>query len=72
MNTGIFIRATVDGEVGKFDIGDPKLPTADVLSWLRSKGGKNSLAENTVLVLLGRPRIAGSCGNHRGAYRRRQ
>lgn len=71
-NTGIFIRAKVDGAVGTYDIGDPRVPSLSVVSWLRSKGGRNILAENTVLVLLGRKRIAGSCENHRGSYRRRQ
>ena len=54
METGIYIRAEIDGKWESVDIGDERLPNEQVLAWLRSRGGDNILAENTVLLLLGR------------------
>jgi hypothetical protein len=54
METGIFIRAQIDGKWDSVDIGDPKLPDAEVLKWLRSRGGRNEFAERCVMVLLKR------------------
>lgn len=50
--TAIFVRA-VDGE-GKWHSADiVTLDRDSLIRWLRSRGGKNLLAENVVLVLLG-------------------
>lgn len=58
MKTGIFIRAQLNGHYESVDIGDKRLPTDEILAWLRSRGGKNVWAENCVLILLGREQIA--------------
>jgi hypothetical protein len=50
--TGIYVRA--DG--GSFDIAH--LTRDSVLRWLRSRGGSNLWAENTVLVLIGWPQYS--------------
>lgn len=49
--TGIPIRAEHDGEYVTADIGN--LDKESLFNWLRSRDGKNLLAENVVLVLLG-------------------
>jgi hypothetical protein len=50
-NTGIYVRAR-DGEGwGIFDIVHLDKPS--LLAWLRSRGGANEWAENTVGLLLG-------------------
>ncbi len=54
METGIFIRAQVDGKWDSVDIGDVRLPDAEIATWLRSRGGKNEWAEQCVMILLGR------------------
>ena len=54
MNTGIFIRAEIDGKWKSVDIGDSQLPNTEVVKWLRSRGGDNRLAERCVMILLGR------------------
>ncbi len=54
METGIFIRAQVNGKWDTYDIGDKQLTDAQVLAWLRSRGGKNTWAERVVMTLLGR------------------
>lgn len=58
METGIHVRAPIEGRWKVVDIGDPALSDEEVLAWLRSRGGKNVWAENTVLLLLGRKAIA--------------
>lgn len=58
MDTGIFIRAQVDGKWDSIDIGDLRLPDIEVTKWLRSRGGENAWAEQVVMLLLGRdPKI---------------
>jgi len=37
MDTRIFIRAKVNDKWDSYDIGDPKLPDSEVVSWLTSK-----------------------------------
>ena len=54
METGIFIRAQIDGKWDSVDIGDPRLSDEEVFKWLRSRGGKNEFAERCVMVLLER------------------
>jgi hypothetical protein len=50
--TGIYIRATApDGGFGTYDIAE--LDRASLRDWLRSRGGDNLWAENTVFILLG-------------------
>lgn len=50
--TGIFVRALgPEGRWGSFDIVE--LDKASLLTWLRSRGGYNPWAENTVALLLG-------------------
>jgi len=59
--TGIFVRAKVpSGVTGyKYDSVDIVLLDKDsLLAWLRSHGGENSWAENTVGILLGHGNIA--------------
>lgn len=34
MNTGMFIRAQIDGKWQSIDIGDPRLPADKLLEWL--------------------------------------
>ena len=50
-DTGIYVRAELDGKFDNFDIAD--LTAESLLKWLRSRGGDNSWAENTVGMLLG-------------------
>jgi len=50
--TGIFIRAEdSNGKFGSFDIA--QLDKESLLAWLKSRGGDNSYAEDTVGILLG-------------------
>lgn len=50
--TEIYVRAI--GFDGKWDSVDlAQLDRASVISWLKSRGGDNPWAENTVLILLG-------------------
>jgi len=58
METGIFIRAEINGKWDAVDIGDKRLSDEKILEWLRSRGGENVWAENCVLVLLDREQIA--------------
>jgi len=54
--TGIMVRAKgLDGKYLSVDISD--LDRASLLVWLRSRGGSNLWAENTVLLLLGHEAI---------------
>lgn len=53
--TGIFIRAKYNNEWGNYDI--TQLDAPSLLKWLRSRGGKNEWAENTVGLLLGHGNI---------------
>lgn len=51
-DTGIYVRAQKPaGGYGNFDIAE--LERESLLAWLRSRGGANLWAENTVLILLG-------------------
>ncbi len=53
-DTGIYVRAQdINGKWGSFDICE--LTRASLLEWLKSRGGDNPWAENTVLILLGHP-----------------
>lgn len=58
MDTGIMIRAMIAGEWRSVDVGDPAVLTADIVRWLRSRGGHNPWAENAFLLMLGREEIA--------------
>lgn len=50
--TGMYIRAQNEaGSYGAFDLSH--LDRDSVVRWLRSRGGENLWAENTVLILLG-------------------
>lgn len=49
--SGIYIRAQLEEKWGRHDLAT--LDKASVLEWLRSRGGENELAENTVGILLG-------------------
>jgi len=50
--TGIYVRAKgCNGVYGTFDIAE--LDDQSLTKWLRSDGGYNLLAENTVRILLG-------------------
>lgn len=54
--TGIFVRAKNSaGTWGAFDIAD--LDRDSLHEWLRSRGGENLWAENTVMILLGHPQV---------------
>jgi hypothetical protein len=53
--TGVFVRATLDGKWGSHDIAH--LTRNSLLRWLRSRGGENLWAENTVMILLGWPQF---------------
>jgi hypothetical protein len=50
-DTGIKVRAYLDDEIGNWDIAD--LDRDSLLRFLRSRGGQNEWAENTVLIMLG-------------------
>ena len=49
--TGIFIRAKLDGTWGSYDISALDKPS--LLTWLKSRGGGNKWAEDVVGILLG-------------------
>ena len=49
--TGIYVRAREGEKWGSHDIAH--LDAASLLIWLRSRGGENAWAENTVGSLLG-------------------
>lgn len=49
--TGIYVRAKLNGEWGSYDIAT--LTSESLMAFLRSRGGKNEWAENTVLSMLG-------------------
>lgn len=49
--TGIYVRAKDGDKWGSHDIAH--LDAKSLLAWLRSRGGNNQWAENTVGVLLG-------------------
>lgn len=49
--TGIYVRAKKDDRWGSHDIAH--LDRKSLYEWLRSRGGDNLWAENTVLILLG-------------------
>lgn len=50
--TGIYVRAKgPEGRFGTYDIFD--LTKESLTAWLKSRGGNNEWAENTVLILLG-------------------
>ena len=58
MKTGIFIRfETIKGHWESLDIADKRIPDSTILTWLRSRGGKNIWAENCVMLLLERNQI---------------
>jgi hypothetical protein len=52
--TGIYIRATLDGKWETCDL--IHLTKESVVQWLKSRGGDNKWAEDTVLILLGHER----------------
>ena len=54
MNTGIFIRAQINGQWMSIDIGDKTLSNEQFLEWLHSKGGKGGYEEQLILLLLER------------------
>jgi hypothetical protein len=49
--TGIFIRATLEGKWKSVDIAD--LDKESLLAWLKSRDGNNKYAEDVVGILLG-------------------
>ena len=50
-DTGIYVRAKrADGAYGSVDIGE--LDKASLLTWMRSRGGENTWAEDCVGLLL--------------------
>ena len=49
--TGIYVRAKEKNHWGSHDIAH--LDRESLYTWLRSRGGNNLWAENTVLILLG-------------------
>jgi hypothetical protein len=55
LNTGIYVRALTPDGYASVDIAC--LTPVSLLKWLRSNGGNNPLAENTVGVLLGHGHI---------------
>ncbi len=55
VETGIYVRAKLDGKFGSYDIS--QLDAESLLIWLRSRGGENVWAENTVCILLGHGQI---------------
>jgi len=62
-NTGIFVRAKCEGKWGSHDIAE--LSADSLLNWLRSDGGCNALAENTLLALFNHEQIAQAALNAR-------
>lgn len=54
ISTGIFVRAKASPSSAKFVNADIySLDKTSLLTWLKSRGGDNEWAENTVLILLG-------------------
>jgi hypothetical protein len=49
--TGIFVRVEHNGTFASVDIAH--LDRDSLMAWLRSRGGDNPWAENTVAILLG-------------------
>lgn len=49
--TGIYVRARYNGRIDNYDIIE--LDRDSLVRWLKSRGGSNEWAENTVLLLLG-------------------
>jgi hypothetical protein len=49
--TGIYVRAEYEGAWANADIAH--LDRDSLMAWLRSRGGDNPWAENTVAILLG-------------------
>lgn len=57
METGIYIRAEVNGKWGSYDIGDPAISDQVVLRWLRESSIEDGkFYPRLVMVLLGRNR----------------
>jgi len=56
MNTGVFIRAKVDGKWGSYDIGDKKLSDEQIALWLITKD--LDFIKRLVMILLGRDQNA--------------
>lgn len=52
--TGIFVRAKIEGKWANVDIG--QLTRDSLLAWLRTDGVPDTLAEKAVLILLGHSR----------------
>ena len=44
VETGIYIRAQIDGEWGNVDIADPRLYIGDLFGWLEQQGKPNYVA----------------------------
>lgn len=61
--TGIYVRATLRGKWGSYDI--VSLDRHSLFAWLRSRDGQNYLAENVVGILLGHGSIANADGSYR-------
>lgn len=55
INTGLFIRAKMDGKWDSYDVFC--LTKESLLDWLRSRGQENTWAENVVGILLGHGNI---------------
>lgn len=53
--TGVVVRATLEGVWGAHDIA--LLDGPSLFAWLRSRGGRNPYAENVVGHLLGHGRL---------------
>ena len=51
VRTGVLVRAKMDDRFINADIAD--LDKASLLTWLKSRGGDNRWAEDTVGILLG-------------------
>lgn len=56
--TGICVRAALNGKWGNFDIFH--LTATSLRDWLRSRGGLNVWAEETIFILFGFPVIDGT------------
>lgn len=57
IETGIHIRAQINGHWNSVDIGDPDLTDEQLLAWLRANPERRT-AERVVLLLLGRDQNA--------------
>ena len=58
VDTGIIIRAEIEGRVESVDIGDERVSGEELTRWMRIKGGANPWAENLVLSFLHKEQIA--------------